>query len=237
MFVKNKFSCRNQQGFTLMELLTVIAIIGILTAFTIPVLKSVSRTTKIARVKSEMQQIETELDSYKAQYGVYPQGNGTGTSAAVMNQLYYELSGVTNVTVDSKPCYQTLDEASIVGVAFFTNLFHVRGALNCFKGSGEDVAAARNFFYDLKPNQIGSLPMTNSFGGYAVNFLVTSVGGPDASYQPMGFPGLNPFRYVPSSPANNNSGSYDLWIQLVINGKTNLICNWDKTVVLNSPLP
>ena len=154
-----------------------------------------------------------------------------------MNQLYYELSGVTNVTVNSTPCYQTLDGASVVGTAFYTNLFKVGGVLNCFKGAGEDVAAARTFFSRLKPNQIGSLPVTNSFGGYAVNFLVTSVGGPDAAYQPMGFPSLNPFRYLPPGPSNNNANGYDLWVQLVIGGKTNLVCNWSKNVIINSPLP
>jgi hypothetical protein len=53
----------------------------------------------------------------------------------------------------------------------------------------------------------------------------------------MGFAGLNPFRYVAPSPTNNNASSYDLWVQLLINGKTNLICNWNSLVEINSPLP
>ena len=225
-----------KSGFTLVELLTVIAIIGVLAAFTVTVQRGVGRTTKISQARSEMVAIESALDNYKAQYGFYPQGSGNGASGALVNQLYYELTGVTNVTLNSMPCYQTLDGGSIVGTTFYANLFKVGGVANGSKNAGEEVAQARSFLY-LKPNQIGSLPITNSFGGYAVNFLVTSLGGPDAAYQPMGFPGLNPFRYVAPGPTNYNANGYDLWIQLVINGKTNLISNWSQTVVINSPLP
>jgi hypothetical protein len=69
-----------------------------------------------------------------------------------------------------------------------------------------------------------------------VTILITSVGGPDAAYQPLGGVDLNPWRYNSSSPTNN-PGSYDLWVQLSIGGKTNLICNWSKQVQINNPLP
>ncbi len=225
-----------KSGFTLVELLTVIAIIGVLAAFTMPVLRSVGRTTKIARARTEMVAIESALDNYKTRYGCYPPGSGNGGGAALVNQLYYELTGVTNVVMNAIPCYQTLDGGSIVGTTFYANLFHVGGVMNCCKNAGEDVAQAKSFLY-LKPDQIGSLPITNSFGSYPVNFLVTSVGGPDAAYQPMGFPDLNPFRYLAPGPTNNNANGYDLWIQLVIGGKTNLVSNWSQTVIINSPLP
>ena len=48
-------------------------------------------------------------------------------------------------------------------------------------------------------------------------------------------PALNPWRYV--CPGTNNPGSYDLWIQLSIAGKNNLICNWSEQVQIGSPLP
>jgi hypothetical protein len=61
------------------------------------------------------------------------------------------------------------------------------------------------------------------------------VGGPDQSYQPLAAPGINPFRYV--YPGTNNPNSYDLWVQLVISGQTNLVCNWSKQVQINTSLP
>ena len=235
--MNNRSSEKNQTGFTLIELLIVITIIGVLAAFTIPALQSVSRTSKISQVKAEMAQIEVELDNYKAQFGFYPPSNGAGIASAVMNQLYYELSGVKSVVVNAKPSYQTLDTASTMSIAFYNNLFKTEGAVNCSRGNGEDAVPAKNFFYNLKPTQVGSLPITNSYGAYAANFLVTSVGGPDANYKPLGFPGLNPFRYASPSPTNNNANGYDLWIQLVIGGKTNLISNWSQKVLPNSSLP
>ena len=68
--------------------------------------------------------------------------------------------------------------------------------------------------------------------------IITAVGGPDTTYHPLGASalGINPWRYNSSNPTNN-PGAYDLWIQLSISGKTNLICNWNKQVQYNSPLP
>jgi len=102
-------------------------------------------------------------------------------------------------------------------------------------GGGEDASAARNFLPDLKPNQIWK-GYTNSPATEGVNLLIGSVNGPDVSYQPMNWQDLNPWRYNSSSPTNN-PGSYDLWVQLVIGGKTNLICNWTEQVQINSPWP
>ncbi len=43
-------------------------------------------------------------------------------------------------------------------------------------------------------------------------------------------PDLNPFRYI--YPGTNNPTSYDLWIDLRISGKTNLICNWSHAPII-----
>jgi transposase len=68
------------------------------------------------------------------------------------------------------------------------------------------------------------------------NYVRSSkIGGPDLTYQPLGVPGLNPWRYV--SPGVNNPTAYDLWIQLSISGKKYLVSNWSKTVLIDSPLP
>ena len=114
----------------------------------------------------------------------------------------------------------------------------VGGFMNCTKpGAGEDSSAARNFLPDLKPKQIWPQPgYTNNTATEGVNLLICSVGGPDATYQPLGQQDMNPWRYNSSSPTNN-PGSYDLWVQLYLAGKTNLICNWSKQVQINSPLP
>jgi len=226
---ENKTASR-RHAFTLVELLVVISIIGVLAAFTIVGTKAVSKVRKISTAKGELAQLETALENYKAKYGVYPPGNGAGTlQAGLTNQLYYELSGVS---INSAGNYQTLDSSTTIKQTDFQIAFGgVGGILNSTKGSGEDAASAKNFLPGLKPNQIASVRIN----GVDITNLVTSVGGTDDTYMPLNVAGVNPFRYI--CPGTNNPNSYDLWVQLSIDGKKNLICNWSKTVQINSSLP
>src|SRR5580692_5466575 len=208
----------SRRAFTLIELLTVIAIIGILAAMLFPVFSAVKKKSLINHANAEMAQLETAIDRYKAAYGFYPPGNPNGT---LTNQLYFELEGTTN----NGGSFITLDDSAQIGAANLSSLFGVGGFVNCNKpGASEDTPKARNFLPDLKPNQIATY--TTNPPPDVVNILVSSVGVSDASYQPLGLQGVNPWRYNSSSPTNN-PGAYDLWLQIVIKpGQTNLICNW-----------
>lgn len=231
----------NSPAFTLVELLVVISIIAILAAFTIPALKSFKRKAIINQTTAEMAKLETAIDSFKAAYGFYPPGNpgyNPNNSAtwteAMISPLYFELLGTSKVTISGAPGFQTLDTTAGIKVVDMTNAFSgLSGFVNVAKpGAGEDAPAARSFISDLKPRQF--ITVTNH--GAPVTVLMAAVGGPDDNYKPFfGTPGFNPWRYV--CPGVNNPESYDLWVQLSIGGKTNLICNWNKTVLLNSPLP
>lgn len=185
-----------------------------------------------------MEKVETAIDRYKAAYGFYPPSPTTpptaGNSSTLFNQLFYELEGTTGDGINN---YTNLDGSDIIKATDVPLAFPgIGGFINCTKaGAGEDASVARNFLPDLKPNQIGRY-CTNYNNTFGVTLLICSVGGPDPTYQPLGTQNLNPWRYNSSSPTNN-PGSYDLWIQLSIGGKTNLICNWTKQVQVNSPLP
>ena len=99
----------------------------------------------------------------------------------------------------------------------------------------EDAPAAKSFISNLKPKQFW-VNVTNGVDtANPVTLLIASVGGPDENYKPLNTSGLNPWRYV--YPGIHNPTTYDLWVQLSIGGKTNLICNWNKQVEFNSPLP
>ncbi len=218
---------RHSPAFTLVELLVVITIIAVLAAFTVPVLDTIKRRQVISHTQAELGQLQAAIDSYHDAYGFYPPDNPN----ALVNQLYYELEGTTN----NGAIYTTLDGSSSIKVSDVTTAFPgVGGFVNCSKpGSGGDSPAARNFIHELRPNQTGTV--TNAVPSFGFTILVASVGGPDSTYQPLGAPDLNPWRYNSSNPTNN-PGSYALWVQLVIQGKTNLICNWNKQVRINSPL-
>jgi prepilin-type N-terminal cleavage/methylation domain-containing protein len=246
--VKRKFSILNLQpaasprffqtanGFTLVELLVVISIIAILAGFAFPILKSVKKTQYIKHTTAELGLLETAIQRYHDAYGFYPPSNpnynpnnSATSNDAMLSPLYYELLGTTiNGTV-----YSTLDGSAQITTNIVAGTFGLGGFVNCTKGSGDDVSPAKSFLSGLKPGQTAG-------NGSAV-VLVGSVGGPDANYQPLsGFTSAtgnnaNPFRYV--SPGVNNPGSYDLWIQLSISGKTYLVCNWNGQVQVNNPLP
>ncbi|MGO9585213.1 MAG: type II secretion system protein [Limisphaerales bacterium] len=217
-----------QTAFTLIELLTVMAIIGVLAALILPVAGAVKKHQYIYNSQTQMAQLETAIDRYKAAYGFYPPDT-PGNS--MTNHLYYELVGTTN----NGGNYVTLNgSAQISSVQVSAAFPGVGGFVNCSKpNGGEDSTAARNFLPDLKPNQVWLNYSNNNVG---INLLIGSVGGPSPQYQPLGQQDLNPWRYV--CPGINNPGSYDLWIQLVFApGQTNLICNWTKQVQINNPLP
>jgi prepilin-type N-terminal cleavage/methylation domain-containing protein len=224
-------------AFTLIELLVVIAIMGVLAALILPVVAAVKKHQYIYNTQAEMAKLETAIDRYKAAYGFYPPSPTTpptaGNPSTLVNQLYYELEGTVYSPINLN--YTPLDgSAQILSAGQVASAFTgIGGFINCTKpGAGEDAAAARNFLPDLKPNQI----IVYSNNTVPVTILISSVGGPDANYQPLGSPDVNPWRYNSSSPTNN-PGSYDLWVQLVIGKQSNLICNWTKQVQINSPLP
>jgi prepilin-type N-terminal cleavage/methylation domain-containing protein len=229
-----KSKIENVRAFTLIELLVVISIIGVLAGFTLPVLKSVKAAQYKKVARAELEHLETALENYKAKYGAYPPGNTLlATSSyqpAQLNQLYYELAGTTIsagnfVTVDGSAQILTNAVKIAYGVGGFVN----SGQVN---SSDPDAKTPQNFISGLSSKEVMSYVTNNTI---ATTILVTSVGGPDTAYQPLLAPGINPFRY--KYPGLNNPGGYDLWVQLVINGQTNLICNWSRQVQINSPLP
>ena len=67
---------RNSSGFTLIELMLVVVIIGVLAAMVVPRLAGRTEQAKISRTKSDIASIGLALDLYELDMGSYP----TGTS-------------------------------------------------------------------------------------------------------------------------------------------------------------
>ena len=61
-------------GFTLIELIVVITIIGILSTIALPALKEIPRRATEAVLKTDLRAIRDVIDQYYADHGNYPQG-------------------------------------------------------------------------------------------------------------------------------------------------------------------
>jgi prepilin-type N-terminal cleavage/methylation domain-containing protein len=212
---------RKQSAFTLIEMIVVISIIGVLAALIFPVVASIKKRATITKAQTELEQVVTAIDSYKAKYNHYPPDSPNGP---ITNQLYFELSGT--VFINLPPWgFQTLDGSARLGTNAVATTFGagVGGFVNCSRGGGgDDAVPAENFLKSLKPGQYGEISA-------GVRLLACSVPWPvNSPYQPVpANPGLNPWRYVSSNPTYN-PGSYDLWVDVLIGGKTNRVSNWSK---------
>ena len=63
---------RNQKGFTLIELMIVIAIIGILAAIAIPQFASYRAKSFNSASVSDVRNVRTDLEAYYAEWQAYP---------------------------------------------------------------------------------------------------------------------------------------------------------------------
>src|SRR5208282_1563779 len=72
---------RFNAAFTLVELLTVIAIIGILAAFLLPVLAQVKKHMLVTKAQLEVGAIATAIEGYESVYGRFPVSDAAQTAA------------------------------------------------------------------------------------------------------------------------------------------------------------
>ncbi len=66
----------SNKGFTLIELMIVVVILGILSAIAIPKFRDVSESAKLASCRSNLRTIAGALQLYLAEHNQYPPGNG-----------------------------------------------------------------------------------------------------------------------------------------------------------------
>lgn len=85
-------------GFTLIELITAIAIIGILSSIVVTNVLGVMKKTRDGQRKADLRQIQSALELYRADQGVYPEilkncpstGTATGLGNSDCSRTYIE---------------------------------------------------------------------------------------------------------------------------------------------------
>ena len=198
-------------GFTLIEMLVVIAIIGVLAGMTVSFVSRGSSHRRIARLESEREQLQLWIDAYKEKKGYYPPDN---TNNPAISPLYYELAGATlaggvYTTRDGRP--------SAVTQAQLLQAFNTKGILN----AAADPADAICFFTNLRDDQLMSL--NNPTNVYVLVAPLPGIWGFDESGKTNVY--ASPWRYRSTSPIYNPKG-YDLWAEVLINGEIVTNGNW-----------
>lgn len=92
------------RGFTLIEILTVIAVIGILAAILIPTTSSARTAARKAKTRGQFAQWAAAIEAFRQEYGYYPTFE---TSGAGLNKVNGNTAGGTNLTATHR-FYETL---------------------------------------------------------------------------------------------------------------------------------
>jgi len=87
-----------RKGFTLIELMIVIAIIIILAAIAIPNYLRMTERAKVSAIESDMKAIATALETYNTDWTQYPVGDWPACKAELTGTGTLNVSGKTTVT-------------------------------------------------------------------------------------------------------------------------------------------
>jgi len=221
-------------GFTLVELLVVIVIIGILASLVVGLSGTASRKMRESRTRAELEGIGTAIESYKSNFGHYPPCNPENP---VLNALYYELTGA--LYSPTRKTFRDPMSGTVMKVQAIKEHFGVEGFVNTARTEKE-----LKQFYEPTPNTVKHISEEHDVDddGHGhekhhadeVHVLCAPVPWPlQREDQPVRHhgkvaKGLNPWRYVTGQQVVNNIGKYDLWAEIVVGDEVLVISNWRK---------
>jgi general secretion pathway protein G len=102
-------SNKRQKGFTLVEILIVVVILGILAAIVIPQFSEASSEARVSSVKSNLQMVRSQIELYKIQHNDYlPGDNTSGGDSTFFEALTMktDVVGVKDITAKYGPYMQ-----------------------------------------------------------------------------------------------------------------------------------
>ena len=128
----------NQKGFTLVELMVVIAILGILAAIAIPKFGDATATANTAKIQADLRTIDAAIVMYQAQRGSDPTGIGAAGDAATATTLMGAGLLVEPPTPPKGNCFIGKSTSDPVPDTTKYDLETVKGTLRavCGKGTG-----------------------------------------------------------------------------------------------------
>lgn len=217
------------RAFTLIELLAVIAIIGIIAGMIVHLAPAVNQNKKRQRVEAEKQKLILFIDNYKAKFGFLPPDNAnlaTTTNAAVydevtqINPLLYELTGGSN-NLSSTGYFINFLGSNVLQNGIST-VYGRQGILNA------DVQGQVIYKPLPAPTAYMNYPAWNGWPGAKFNTLqglavpveMVQADDPRNASGPNFATPVNFWHYDASSAFRHNLTGYDLWAEFVV-GKNN----------------
>jgi prepilin-type N-terminal cleavage/methylation domain-containing protein len=221
---------RSGLAFTLIEMLTVITIMGIIAGLVVYAGQQASQKKKIVAVEGEKNRLITMIDNYYAKLNYYPPDNGALISNnlaaynydtwSATNPLIYELFGATNTSVSGAlgggvdlVVFNSSNSSQLLVASAYAKVFNRGGIAN------GDAFEPHNFF------QPGPAP--KEYAAYSTNYTPLVCGLVVPSDLVPG--NTNNFWHYDSSTTNrHNMATYDLWAEFSIGAK-----NGQLTIITN----
>lgn len=127
----------DEGGFTLIELLIVIVILGILAAIVVFAVQNLTSSSAQSACKSDLKNVETAAEAYKAQMGGYPLGGMTPATVTLVGTTD------TPVAPTGGPANATDSDATSVNAAasgneLLTGSWHTTSGTHTAPGVGKD---------------------------------------------------------------------------------------------------
>lgn len=228
------------RAFTLVELLAVIAIIGLLSGLIVGLSGVAVQKQRESRIKGEHGKLLTAIEGYKAELGNYPPDNPDRTTwpddktdsyheRCGRNPLFYELSGA----VFDAGNFKVVSKDTTIAATVLKSELGVSGIENSSR-SPRDIPF-RGVGFKASEYQILARP-----DKLEVQILATPLKGPN-DLKGMTGP-INPWYYDVSSTNRHNGETFDLWTEYMAGNqkikdgsgnyitvpKTNVFGNWKE---------
>jgi len=187
---------RSRVAFTIIELLAVIAIIGLLAGMVLFLGPAINDLRKRKLVHAQMEQLAMLIEHYKEVKGFYPPDNPKNPAT---NSLYYELTA------------QTTDRILL------KKFFGVNGIINSPDGGG----ATNIFFRSIKDNQI-----ININPAAPLYILGVKVTPPRGSALTDFCPWHYRVAPQTPDPSIHNPNGFDLWVEAEMSKGPMTFGNW-----------